>query len=110
MELGRVVSELGLVPLGAADLGRGVTSGYCSDLLSDVLAHAKSGDLWITHQRHLNVIAVGKLRDVAGVVFPKGLCPAPDVVARAEVERVNLFSSADTAYEVAGKLHRLLHP
>ncbi len=104
-----VVAKVGLEALVAA-LAREVRGGYCSDLLSDVLAHAKSGDLWITHQRHLNVIAVGKLRDVAGVVFARGLRPSQDVIARAVAERVNLFLSTETAFEVAGRLHRALHP
>ncbi len=28
--------------------------GYVSDLLSDVMAHAQDGDVWITMQRHVN--------------------------------------------------------
>ncbi|MCX7750667.1 MAG: DRTGG domain-containing protein [Candidatus Bipolaricaulota bacterium] len=110
MELGRVVSELGLEPLATGDLTRDVQGGYACDLLSDVLAHAEAGDLWITHQRHLNVVAVAKLRDLAGVIFARGNRPSPDVVARAAQEGVNLFLSSEPAFEVAGRLHRLLHP
>jgi len=110
MRIETIVANIGLEILGAADLTREVRGGYCSDLLSDVLAHAQAGDLWITHQRHLNVIAVGKLRDVAGVVFARGLRPTPDVISRATAERVNLFVSPHTAFEVAGKLYQLLHP
>lgn len=110
MKLARVVAELGLEALATGDLTREVGGGYCSDLLSDVLAHARPGDLWITHQRHLNVVAVAKLRDLAGVVFARGNRPAPDVVARAATEGVNLFLSPEPAFEVAGRLHRLLRP
>lgn len=110
MELAKIVADLGWETLVGSDLARDVRDGYCSDLLSDVLAHAQAGDLWITHQRHLNVVAVGKLRDVAGIVFPRGLRPTPDVIARAAQERVNLFLSADPAFVVAGKLYRMLHP
>lgn len=110
MELKKIVAEIGVAVLVEADLSREVGNGYCSDLLSDVLAHAQGGDLWITHQRHLNVVAVGKLRDVAGIVFPRGLRPDEDVTARAETEGVNLLLAEDTAFEVAGKLYRVLHP
>ncbi|HEU67877.1 MAG TPA: serine kinase [Candidatus Acetothermia bacterium] len=110
MELGKVITEIGITPLVGADLAREVLNGYCSDLLSDVLAHAQAGDLWITHQRHLNVVAVARLRDVAGIVFPRGLRPSADVVARAEAEGVNLLLAEGTAFEVAGKLYRVLHP
>jgi len=110
MKIETVVAQVGLEVLAAADLAREVQGGYCSDLLSDVLAHAQAGDLWITHQRHLNVVAVGKLRDVAGVVLARGLRPTQDVIVRATAERVNLFLSPHTAFEVAGRLHRVLYP
>lgn len=110
MQLQAIVEILGLEPLAAPDLGREVRGGYCSDLLSDVLAHAQPGDLWITHQRHLNVVAVGKLRGVAGIVFARGLRPSPDVITRAEAEGVNLLVTPAAAFEVAGRLHRVLYP
>lgn len=87
-----------------------VQGGYVSDLLSDVLAHAQPGDLWLTHQRHLNVVAVGKLREVAGIVFVRGIRPGPEAVRKAEEEEVNLLVSREDAFHTAGKLHRLLFP
>jgi hypothetical protein len=109
MKIETVAAKIGLEALVAADLTREVGGGYCSDLLSDVLAHAQAGDLWITHQRHLNVIAVAKLRNVAGVVFARGLRPSPDVISRAAAERVNLYLSTETAFETAGRLYQALH-
>lgn len=109
MQIREIAADIGLETLAVADPGREVAGGYCSDLLSDVLAHTQPGDLWITHQRHLNVVAVGKLRDVAGIVFARGLRPSPEVVARADAERVNLLVSSDPAFVVAGKLYSLLH-
>lgn len=110
MKLREIAEKLGLEFLVAADPEAEVRGGYVSDLLSDVLAHAEAGDLWITHQRHLNVVAVGKLRAVAGVVFARGLRPGPEALRRAEEEGVNLLVSPADAFETAGKLHRLLFP
>lgn len=109
MHLAQLCAELELEPLASPEPTREVSGGYCSDLLSDVLAHTQSGDLWITHQRHLNVVAVAKLRDASGVVFARGLRPAPEVIARAQAEGVNLLLSSRTAFETAGKLYALLH-
>ncbi|MCR4391803.1 MAG: DRTGG domain-containing protein [Candidatus Acetothermia bacterium] len=110
MTVQAIAEKLGLEALAAADLAREVRGGYCSDLLSDVLAHAKAGDLWITHQRHLNVVAVAKLRELSGVICVRGLAPGPDVISRAADEKINLFLTSEDAFEVAGRLHRLLHP
>lgn len=110
MQLREVAQGLGLEFLVAADPQAEVRGGYVSDLLSDVLAHAEPGDLWITHQRHLNVVAVGKLRGVAGVVFARGLRPGTETLRRAQEEGVNLLVSPFDAFEAAGRLHRLLFP
>ena len=42
---------------------------YIGDLLSVVMAHGKEGTLWLTVQKHLNVVAVAQLLDFAGIVF-----------------------------------------
>lgn len=110
MKLAEVIERLGLEVLVPGDLGRQVRWGFCSDLLSDVLAHAQEGDLWITHQRHLNVVAVAKLKGVAGVVCVRGLHPSQEVLAKARKEGVTVLASAEDAFEVAGKLYGLLSP
>lgn len=66
MKLAELQAALGLEALTPGEPEREVSWGFCSDLLSDVLAHARPQELWITHQRHLNVVAVAKLRGVAG--------------------------------------------
>ncbi len=59
MTLQQIAKEIGLKPLCAlAMLSREVSSGYVSDLLSDVMANAKAGDLWVTMQTHQNIVAV----------------------------------------------------
>ena len=56
MKLARIIERLNLDVLTAEDQGdREVSSGYVSDLLSDVMGHSRSGDLWITLQTHQNI-------------------------------------------------------
>ena len=108
MTLAEVARALGLECLVEAGLDRQVRWGFCSDLLSDVLAHAREGDLWITHQRHLNVVAVAKLKGVAGVVCVRGLRPSEEVRRAAQEEGVPLLTTQMDAFELAGRLYRLL--
>jgi len=107
MTLAEVAAALGLVPLVEFDPDRRVRWGFCSDLLSDVLAHAQEGDLWITHQRHLNVVAVAKLKGVA-VVCVRGLRPSSEVLDKAREEGVVILTAAEDAFELAGRLYHLL--
>ncbi|MCC7519248.1 MAG: serine kinase [Verrucomicrobiae bacterium] len=81
---------------------------YISDLLSDVLAHARPGALWVTLQTHRNVVSVAAMKDVAGVLITCGRQPDPAVVAKAAEEEVVLLSTPLTTFEAAGKLWELL--
>ena len=70
MKLAHLVDALGLqVRAGQGQLQNEVTGGYASDLLSDVIANSRQGDLWITLQRHVNVVAVASMKDLAGVIL-----------------------------------------
>jgi serine kinase of HPr protein (carbohydrate metabolism regulator) len=108
MKLKKIVKELDLeVAAGAEHLDRGVQSGYVSDLLSDVMANAGEGTLWITIQTHTNIAAVCSLHDLAGVVIANGRRPNEETVARAEEENVVLLLSPQSSFDVAGRLYDL---
>jgi hypothetical protein len=84
-----------------------VSAGHASDLLSDVLANAPSGGVWLTIQVHLNVVAVGLHAAQAAVVFTSGTLPEPAVVARAVEEKLPLYATGQSTFDVAGRLHAL---
>ena len=76
MTLSDLVKEFDLeVKTGAKNLDREVSSGYVSDLLSDVLAHADEGTLWVTLHIHQNIVAVASHKDLAGIILVQGRQP-----------------------------------
>lgn len=77
---------------------------YISDLLSDVLAHAAPGVLWVTIQTHRNVISVALTKDITAVLFTCGRKPDGAIVAEAEEEGLSLATTPLTTYEAVGKL------
>ncbi len=89
-------------------LDEAVRGGYCGDLLSHALASAKAGDVWITIQHHANVVAVVQVANLAGIVLACGVRAADGVVERAREAGVSVFSSPDSAFDLAGKVHRAL--
>ena len=100
--------ELSLLnPRVRLDAAREVGQAHASDLLSDVLANAPGGGLLLTIQVHLNVIAVAVHAGLAGVVFTSGLSPEEEVRQRAAAEGLPLFGTAESTFEVAGKLYAL---
>ena len=89
------------------DLDRKVTGGYASDLLSDVIANSKAGNLWVTMQAHRNIIAVATLKELAAVVLVNGRTPDPETLGKAQEEKVVLLGSGLPAFEVVGRLYRV---
>lgn len=109
MKLERIIRELELTEaVPGVGTERAVTGAYCSDLLSDVMAHAQPGDLWITVQVHQNIVAVAVMAELAGIVLVGGMRPDAEALAKAAREKVVLLTTPLAAFEVAGRLHHLL--
>ncbi len=89
-------------------LDREVGSALVGDLLSDVLAAAKPGDVWVTVQRHQNVIAVARVTDLAAVVLARGVRPTEDVIAMAQEQGIVLLASQDPAFDVCGQMYTVI--
>ncbi len=109
MELKEIVERLSLkVECGADKLDREVTGAHVSDLLSDVIANSRAGNLWITLQVHENVVAVAGLNNLAGILLINGREPTKETKERAEAEGLPVMVSELSSFEVAGKLYQML--
>jgi len=93
------------VAAGESGLHHDVTDGYCGDLLSDVMANAPKGALWLTIQSHQNVVAVALLKELAAIILVNGRLPDEDTKIKAEGEGIPILVSPLSAYQVAGRLH-----
>ena len=110
MNLAAIADILGLenlTPEIDLDTTPEVNSGYASDLLSYVLAHAPHGGVLVTVQVHLNVIAVSVHAELAGVIFALGRKPDEVTRTKAVEEGVCLLMSEAPAFEIVGKLYEL---
>jgi len=107
VNLSDLVKEFSLeVKTGASHLDREVSSGYVSDLLSDVLAHADEGTLWVTLHIHQNIVAVALHKDLAGIILVQGRHPEKDTIAKAEEENIPILVSSLSAFELVGRLYK----
>ena len=68
--------------------------GYSADLLSCVMAGAKSNYLWITLQAHLNIVAVAALLDIAAIIITENAQPDPATIAKANEQGIILLSTS----------------
>ncbi|MFH1080068.1 MAG: serine kinase [Pseudomonadota bacterium] len=109
MNLGIIVRKFDLKVFSGFDkLNTEVLDGYSGDLLSDVMANSKEGDLWMTRQVHQNIIAVASLKDHAGVILVHGAEPAKDTLEKALKENIPLLGTNLSGFEIAGKIFNII--
>ncbi len=109
MNLQQIIDQLDLKVLtGHCDFASIVpTGGYSSDLLSCVMAGAKKGNVWITLQAHLNIVAIAALNEVAAVIITENAQPDAASIAKANEQGVVLLSTSKPTYDVNGKLWQM---
>jgi shikimate kinase len=108
MKLTELIQRLNLgVRSAKADLEREVTGGYASDLLSDVIANSKEGNIWITLQIHHNIVAVASMKDLAGIILVNGREPEQETIEKAEVENIAIMVTEMSTFELVGRLYSL---
>jgi hypothetical protein len=109
MNLHQIIDKLNLTVLTESRDFAGITptGGYSSDLLSCVMAGAKKGNLWITLQAHLNIVAIAALNEVAAIIITENAQPDAASIARANEQGVILLSTPQPTYEISGKLWQL---
>ncbi len=109
MKLNDLVNELSLEVITSKDgLQNEIAGAYVSDLLSDVMGNSKKGDVWITLQTHLNIVAVAGHAGLSGIIIVGGRQLQEAVLQKAEAEKITIMSTPLYAFETAGKLYQLL--
>jgi hypothetical protein len=108
MTLQRIIEELSLSVQTAGDkLDTEVTAGYASDLLSCVMAKARQGNVWVTLQSHLNIVAVASLLQLAGIIVTEGMSPDASTLKKANEEGIPILTTSQTTFTVVGRLAEL---
>jgi predicted transcriptional regulator len=109
MTLLEIVKSLGLkVYCGENLLHSEVKGGYVSDLLSDVMGNANEGEVWITLQSHMNVVAIASLKELPAVILVKNINVEEVILKKAVEEGIAILGSPEDTFDVAGKLFELL--
>ena len=93
------------VVAGSAKIDNEISSGYVSDLLSNVMGQAKIGSVWITMQGHQNIVAVASLLGLSAVILAGDVQPEKETVSKAEEEQIPLLTTNLSSFAAAGLLH-----
>ncbi|WP_371371566.1 DRTGG domain-containing protein [Sporomusa aerivorans] len=108
MTVQELVNTLPLkVVSGQASLGKEISGGYASDLLSNVMGQARAGNIWVTMQGHQNIVAVASLAGLSAVIIAGSVEPEKDAVRKAGTEEIVVLTTSLTSFEVVGRLYQL---
>jgi predicted transcriptional regulator len=105
MKLSEVISIVeGTLIVGNADLNIDIPCACAADLMSDVLAHARSGAVLLTGLTNPQVVRTAEMAEIAAIVFTLGKRPLLETIALAEEKDIPLFTSKYTMFEVCSRL------
>ena len=85
-----------------------ISAAYTSDLLSDVMAHAKDGGALITIQAHKNTVAVATLMDLSVIIICNSSPLPDDMLEAAGNEGIAVLRTKENQFAVSGKVWGLL--
>ncbi len=92
---------------GKDGIDTSIKSGFCCDLLSEVMGSASVNSAWITIQGHQNIIAVALLGEFATVIITGGHEPDEDTIKKADEEKIPLLLYKRSSFELSGLLYSM---
>ena len=100
------ISELELIQPEFKD--KEISTGYTSDLLSDVMGNAPESCALITIQGHKNSVAVATLVGAAVIILCNNCNPEPQMVELAKEEALPIYKTSSNQYQVSVLLSKVL--
>lgn len=102
----QLIENLKLKPLSKFE-HRDIDGVFVSDMLSDVMAGAKSRNLWVTVQTHKSIVPAANLVDVSAVIITSGKEIPKDTIELANKHEIAILSTDLPTFELVGKLYAL---
>jgi len=91
--------------VGHECLGMEVKTAFAADLMSDVLAFAKSGSLLLTGLTNQQIVRTSDVLDIAAIIIVRGKRPSPDTILLAEELKIPILGTKFILFETVGRLY-----
>ena len=103
MKLQEIINKLALKVLTVVE-DKDISGVFISDMLSDVMSSAQSGNLWVTVQSHKNIVSAANLIDISAIIVTHNKKVPEDTIELANRYHVVILSSPLATFELASKL------
>jgi predicted transcriptional regulator len=91
---------------GKKSLTEDITEVCAADLMSDVLAFATPGGLFLTGLRNVQSVITSHVAEVRAIVYVRGKVPDEEAVKLAEQKGIPLLSTSLSMFEACGRLYQ----
>jgi predicted transcriptional regulator len=93
------------VIVGHDQLDKEVKTAFGADLMSDVLAFAKTGSMLLTGLTNPQIVRTSNILDIAAIIIVRGKQPLSETVRLAEELKIPLLTTKYILFETAGRLY-----
>ena len=108
MKIDELAAAVGCEIVVSGDPMVEIIDGYTSDLLSDVMANAEEGSVFITIQAHKNSVAVASQLDFPAIIICNGRSVPDDMRDAARAEGIAVLASKESQFEVSYRARKAL--
>lgn len=103
MKVNEYIEKLSLEVVSKGDLEKEIKGCYCSDLLSHCMSNIDEGNVWITVQTNINIVAIAVLTELSCIVIAQGMTVEESIIQKAVSEGITILCSNEAAYELCVK-------
>ena len=100
MNVNELKDKLGLEVVNPGDMTREINGCYCSDLLSHCMSNITYGNLWVTVQVNVNIIAIAVLTELSAIILSQDMSIDENVLNKAKEENITVLKSPLASYEL----------
>jgi predicted transcriptional regulator len=105
VKLSEIISTVeGTLITENADLDMDICCACGADLMSDVLAHARSEAVLLTGLTNPQVVRTAEMAEIVAIIFILGKRAPPETIALAENKGIPLITTEYTMFEGCGRL------
>jgi predicted transcriptional regulator len=94
------------VYVGQDQMQKEVKTAFGADLMSDVLAFAKTGSILLTGLTNPQIVRTSNILDIAAIVIVRGKKPLAETIKLAEELKIPILSTRYILFETAGRLYQ----
>lgn len=108
MRVNDFVNSTSVEVLCEGNMNSEIDGCYCSDLLSHCMSGISAGNIWVTVQVNINIVAIAVLTELSAIVIAQGMHVDETVIEKAKEEGITILRSPLNSYELCVEIGKII--